>query len=378
MAACGKKEQSVPTKTENTTEQEKSSTKNEKEKSELSDDISDFQISINGTIYQLPMKYSAFTKAGWSYSGEEEEQIQPEETILSDWFQKKEDRILAKLMQFEEKKVAVSEAYISELIIDTNYIKSEDANVLLADEIQLNISTQDDVKAAYGEPTSTEQGEAFASLIYQLTDEGQVILVFDLGNGGVLSEITMENHAKPEEIKEKDKGEEVTEETEEEDYEAPLTMSTELSDYTVLFAGALYQLPIPVSEFVANGWIIVDNETSSLIEGGKTGKVTLMKNQQTLWTTVTNESEKTASVTECYVTKLASNVNDCNVDMEVFGGIRMGMSQEDLEKALTDIPYKKQVSSYTYYEISDEENEDGGYEIIVKDGKITGIEAIFE
>ena len=65
-------------------------------------------------------------------------------------------------------------------------------------------------------------------------------------------------------------------------YVAPTEMGKSLSDFTVEFDGDLYKLPAPVSEFVKNGWEIQENNSDMAIVARGYGKVTLMRNNQTV------------------------------------------------------------------------------------------------
>lgn len=51
-------------------EEEKDTKKPTASSGALSDDLYDFQISIDGTVYQFPMFYSDFEALGWEYDGD--------------------------------------------------------------------------------------------------------------------------------------------------------------------------------------------------------------------------------------------------------------------------------------------------------------------
>ncbi|MDD3404174.1 MAG: hypothetical protein PHQ72_12595 [Hespellia sp.] len=389
MTACGcqacakwsgepvlnQKEQSDATKKTEETKTETDTSKKDEKETKLSEDIYHFEVSVNGEIYQLPMKYAQYTKSGWSYSGDEEEMVSPSAMLLSDWFKRGDNRTLAYLTNFDVSDVSTADSYLGGLMFDRNYIKDEDTQILLADEIQLGVSTPEEVKEAYGEPTKETESETFPTMTYAKDGDSFVELGFDAANGNVLAEITIQNPVMPKEFEESEApDEDAAEETEDETYEAPSAVSSDLFEYTMSFAGNLYQLPVPVSEFVKNGWSMVADATNLAVEPGKTGRVTLMKDNQTLWVKARNSGEIDADIGDCLVSNLAANVKDCDVEMEIADGIQMGMSQEDLEKAIADYEYKKEVSSYTYYEITDKDRKNCGYEVIVRDGKVTGIE----
>lgn len=55
---------------------------------ELSDDIYDFQISIDGTVYQFPMWYSDFEALGWEYDGDNTETLSSNQYTLGQRWKK--------------------------------------------------------------------------------------------------------------------------------------------------------------------------------------------------------------------------------------------------------------------------------------------------
>lgn len=381
MTACGQKETNITTKKEEvSTEKQTTSTKEKSEKkaAELSEDLLDFQISIDDRIYQVPMTYAKYVKAGWAYQGAEESTVHPSQMLLSEWFTKGQNQSLAYLTNFDVQDVTVSESYLGGLMIDLDYMKEEDTKVLLAEEIELGVSTREEVVEAYGEPTSVKESETFPIVTYALDETSYVELGFDAEEGNVLSEIMMMHPVRPKKFEESEIVEEdqSADDESEDVYEEPEAMSEDLFDYTVTFAGDLYQLPAPVSAFVDRGWILVEEKSTLVVAGKSTGAVTLTRDGQTLWIQVSNDSEVDAPIETCQMTNLAANVKDCNVEMEIAGGIHMGMAQAELEQAIAQYEYKKEVSSYTYYEIyePDQEEEQLGYEIIVRDGKVAGIE----
>lgn len=378
MTACGKKEAKATEapKTEEKTEEVKETKEKDDDALELSDDIYDFQVSIDGNVYQFPMKYADFTESGWDYTGDTEESIQPNAYGISEWFENGDNMTMAYLTNFDINAVSVGDCYLGGLMLESNYMEAEGTEVLMAKGIKLGESTQEDVKAAYGEPTSSYESDSFPTMTYESDIYSTIEFGFDAENGGVLNDIDIQNLVAPEDFEAGEVDDSVPAIVSE--YEAPTEVGDDLLDYKISFAGDLYELPAPVSAFIDNGWTVVEDETETTIAGRDSGKVTLMKDNQTFWSYVRNYSENATSYTNCFITTVSANVNDCNVDLEAANGIKMGMSQADLEKALEGYTYEKEETSYVYYDVSDEESLTYGYEIIVRDGVVTGIDVQFD
>ncbi|MDD3362921.1 MAG: hypothetical protein PHW34_14740 [Hespellia sp.] len=375
MTACEQKTtvvKSEKAKTTETANTENTSAKNEKADAELSADIYAFQVSIDGKILQFPMTYQNFMETGWEYTGDEEAGIPAGSGMLSDWFKKGDDMMLGYITNFDTRSETVLNSYITGILITDDYIQDEEREILLPGKIALGTSTQDEVLKAYGDPQDSIESDTFPTMTYEPGENQYVTLTFNRAKDSILSEILIRNEIVPDDFKTSKQDEETAPKGKA--YKAPEVLSNHLFDYTVSFHGALYQLPAPVSEFVANGWELIEDESEMVIESQKTGRVTLTKGDQTFWADVMNDSDQTEEVLNCVVTNLAANVKGCDVEMGISGGVHMGMTQERLEEAIKQYDYKKEVNSYTYYEIADPDREDCGYEVIVKDGIVTGIE----
>ncbi len=164
------------------------------------------------------------------------------------------------------------------------------------------------------------------------------------------------------------------------DYTTPEKLSDQLFDYTFTFDGDLYQLPLPVSALMENGWE-PDEKSDQTVASGEYGWCYLLKDNEELRCMVDNFGSEEAGIADCYITDIEAFIYDCNVEMTIAGGITIGMGSEELLLALEGISYETDddSESFTYYLIADPDEEYGEIEIMVdkETGLVCGIEVEF-
>lgn len=75
-----------PTPEPETEQEEKAERPKAETPSDLSDDLYDFQISIDGVVYQFPMWYSDFEALGWEYLGDNTDTLSSNQyTVAERW-----------------------------------------------------------------------------------------------------------------------------------------------------------------------------------------------------------------------------------------------------------------------------------------------------
>ena len=141
--------------------------------------------------------------------------------------------------------------------------------------------------------------------------------------------------------------------------------------------GALYQLPCPVSEFVNNGWEVVDGKSEESIEGRGSGKVTLRKNNFEFWTYVRNYDDNATAVENSFVTDFQLRDHDANVSVKIAGGVEYHMDQDEAMKILEPMGYEFEegtIEGSGYLTLKYESFKK--YEIYVNDGIIKDIAVV--
>ena len=158
----------------------------------LSDDLYDFQISIDGTVYQFPMWYSDFEALGWEYSGDNTDTLSSNQYAGTQCWKKDDFSVYTILGNLSMNTTAFSDCMVAGISMDKNEFKDCEWEILLPGGIQWGVSNADDIKAAYGDPTSDYDGSDYYEMKYRY-DYYREIKLYVYKDSGVLEEIRIEN-----------------------------------------------------------------------------------------------------------------------------------------------------------------------------------------
>ena len=370
-------EQSTPddtseTKDEETEEKEtKSAASNTP--ATLSDDLYDFQISIDGTVYQFPMWYSDFEALGWEYDGDNTETLSSNQYTGSQRWKKEGFSVYTEFGNLSMNTVAFSDSMVAGISMDKYDLKDCDWEILLPAGIQWGVSNTDDIKAAYGDPSSDYAGSSYYKMTYQY-DYYREIELYVYTDSGVLEEIRIENLVELE-------GADNSVSTEVPDiiknYQAPTELGDDFYSFHVELEGNLYKLPCPVSEFLANGFTIDEANSDMEVASGNSGWISLRYNNQTLRALAKNYADYATTIENCMVTKVESSDYGPDFALTIPGKIKRGDSEEAVKKAIADYNVEESTSDsgYTYYTVYDPNGSSlDKFTVCVKDGVVISIE----
>ncbi|RDU24345.1 hypothetical protein [Anaerosacchariphilus polymeriproducens] len=361
------------------TQDEKSvpSSNNARSTEKVTKDIYTFQIKINDDIYTFPMSYESFSEKGWSYDLKAiSSSYSPNQTSSSIKFVHNQYKLSADccLGNLLTDVVPWADCYIYEFSIDSADVSDTSAKITLSGDIEFGKSKLSDIKAVYGEPSSINEIEDFSILKYHLEYFREIELTIDKKTE-LLKGIRLINFNKQENIEEKNISADVPAIVKK--YTAPKELGDDLDSFVVEYAGNLYQLPVPVSELLKNGWTIKEKTSDSKVAAGNTGYIELRKDNQTLDGTVTNFSTEAATIENCFLNNVIGWNASTNLPIKIQKGITRDMSEKDLRKALSDIDFKESVSSnLKTYSIQNTKSSLDGIHIYVDTNtkKVSGIE----
>lgn len=234
---------------------------------ELSDNLYDYQIMIDNTVYQFPMSVKDFMATGLEVASYDDpnELIRPgyEESI---WFSFKDGSMFtAYVANFAKSEAPVTDCHVvgvalyrnreaaSEILFDTTKIK-------MAKNIILGVSTYDEVISAYGEATDMSYYEEFGTIKYSEDLYRGIELSFDESN--ILKEIDIENIEELDDVVDQDISGNIPEQVA--NYVAPSSLGTDISSGVFELEGELYKLPLPLSELLNDGWQITEKSADSI------------------------------------------------------------------------------------------------------------------
>ena len=343
----------------------------------LSDELYSFQIQVNDDVYQFPMTYDEFISYGWEYKDDDAEMLDSNYRTTSQVFNMGNLKCYAGFINFDINSKPLNECYIYSIQFDTSMLKDSDAVITLPKGISIG-GSMDEAVAAYGTPTRdsvTSSGES-RYVTYSLSSYQDVEINSAYQDIDTIGTISVQNITVPEDFVAGEASDEVPAVVSK--YAAPAQMDDDFSSFVINYGDVLYQLPAPVSVFLDNGWTVVDDSTETTISGRDAGWVTLMRDNQKLKVLARNYSENATDFKNCFIKNVKSDPFDNKTPLTIAKGITIGMSQADLETALTGTEYEKDdsSSSFTYYTIRPLGNLVDKYQIAIK--KETGTVAIIE
>ena len=298
-----------------------------------------YRMKFDGQTMKFPMTYQEFTDMGWELSSSED----PDTKVSTNsygmlTFNKGASSVYADVINLGINEVGLEDCLIGGISVDGSYdVDLTAVSVKLPGDIELGKATLDDIKAAYGEPSDTYEGDLYTKLTYE-KDSYQEVELSVFKDDNTLKEVDMRNFEEPEDY---DKGT-VSDEVPDivTSYETPTALGDDMMDTAVEYMGDLYSLPAPVSAFTANGWEIQDAEDTPYVEGGGIAFIDMMKNNQSIHFSVYNETENATALENCFVRELSFATYDPeSIAMKLSGDITLGADKAELIKMADEKGY---------------------------------------
>lgn len=257
--------------------------------------------------------------------------------------------------------------------MERNNLEGCDWEILLPGGIQYGVSNTDDIKAAYGDPSSDYDGERYYSMTYKY-DFYREISLYVYKDTDTLGTIEIQNLIELEGMDNSVNGdvpEQVT------NYKTPAELGNDLYSFHLELEGNLYKLPCPVSVFLENGFQINEQNSDMEIGAQSYGWAELKYNNQSLRVIVDNYADYATVVENCFVTSIKSSDNGPKWDLVIPGNIKRGDSEADVKEAVKGFETEVETSDsgFTYYTVWNPKGSKlDNYCICLKDGVVLSIE----
>lgn len=349
----------------------------------LSDDIYAFQTEINGEVYQFPMTFAQFEAYGWEYAEDAAQTLDSGYYTVGERFTKDGMQCTVHIVNFDVNPIKITDGYIAGISIDSDISRKADKpdaiKIILPKGITYNTSTAEEARAAYGTPSRENLlSSGTEVLTYEKDYDQEVKLTFD-SETKLLSNITIENYAIPEDFTPTEVSTEVPAIVT--SYKAPSAISDKFADWTVEYGGKLYTLPAPISEFIADGWTIDTAESEATVNGRGSARIQLRKDNQKLRVYAYNYSENATAIENAFIGKVVSDDYDTRISLKISKGITIGTSEADVKKLLEGTTFTvEDSSSFTYYKVTPTDKLTESYVIMIEKetGKVNKIEVMFQ
>lgn len=336
-------------------------TSNDNVKVEMSDDLFDFTFELEGVVYKLPCKYEDLTKNGWTISSTGYNSESKISGNSYDSFSMSKDgrKITVYSYNMSGNVKPIKDCKVGGVKFDAYH----EVDFTIAKGITIN-SSVDEIKTAFGVPGYSNSGSDYESLTYYAEKDSTYNSVeFYITNDGKYSTITLKNFIETEDDK-------TTTSTERpaylDEYKAPSAMGKDLKSSVVKIEGDLYQLPCPVSEFIDNGWKVIQ-QSGDVVAGGK-DSIRMEKNGKKIDLSIINYADYQTTVENCAVYKVYV---DNYGTISIYAGpeasdITIGAAKANVDALVTsDVNYYESTYSHSYGVSEYTNNRDFNLSIIV-------------
>lgn len=352
MAACGGGEGSGSTSSGNTGSSENigtgSSSGTTQEGTNTPEEVNPvykFEMKLDGTTYEFPMKVSKFESKGWKCKENLSEELTPEDGTTI-WWEKDGVIYIVDMYNASANTVPLSECVVSGIRTEKdNYGKDSIPNIVLPGDIKLGEATREEIVAAYGEPGDVfESSEDYYTMYYDLERKQYVHLTLI---SGVLMEVEIRNR-----VAMKGVGDEVSYAIPDmvENYKAP-TVAGDVYNMVVTIDRVSYEVPFPVAELLENEFILLPEYWNLVIPSDDSADVMFRYGNIRVDCKVRNFAKYATTVQNCFVTEIVAEKYGYlqPLNISVLGGIKLGMTEAELEASLSGFTYEKEKSTHTDY-----------------------------
>ena len=321
---------------------------NDKKISEFSENPYDLQFVIGGYMYQLPVTVTEVLKDGWVFGlNEDAENVIPVGETAETYFTLSDGTVVfATLKNFGNEEITLRQAYIVGVKFDKDYI-GEKSYLTFFKNLSLGVSGRKYAENIFGKCHDIFKINSGTVLNYE-KGEKSVKLIFD-NSTGKLKEIEYINTSSPEDFSEN-----AFKNISSQRYKKPEELGDNLVSGVMEIEGDLYKLPIPVSEFLKNGWeISFKEDDKTTLSGNEYAFGTLSKDGVIIPDAEIYNLDKTKNnVENCYVISMAvSSESEFNVSLPK--DIKTQMTEDDFLIAVSGLNCTLNSAEFNQYTFTD-------------------------
>lgn len=222
-----------------------------------------------------------------------------------------------------------------------NFDFSTDIKVYIAKNTELADIKSDDIIAKFGEPTSNEKYDNLPrEIVYETPNADWIYerytFKFD-AETEVLKELSIVNFV--------ESPDDVSQSTEEgieylNKYVAPKSLGNDIKSFNVSVMGDVYTLPAPVSEFVKNGWQIIESKD---VKAGTNEyeAITMKKDNVTFSFNAFNFAKSQVNAKNATIYQIEQDSHSADLKIILPGNISIGTSLTEVEKQLKNSNFTK-------------------------------------
>lgn len=306
----------------------------------------DLQIKIEQSVYQLPMLVKDVLSSGWALgdSAVSDTYLASGEALETYFVSANGSIIFVTVKNFDKNDAQIKDCCLIGLKVDVDCLSGE--KTLLVKDLAMG-STRKAVEDVFGECDDVTKENKGITLLYTKSDEKYASFIFDAEAEKMIS-VAYFNDTVPDEF------EALTEKTEEndkndEDYSKPISLGNDVTAGVIQVDGELYKFPIPVSEFLDNGWEITLDEGGSVVSAEEHLFGVLKKGDvEIAGVDVYNFEESESRVKNCYVVSIEDSTDSGN-GIALPKNVKAGMSEEAFLQAVNGLDYDFDSTHFNEY-----------------------------
>lgn len=353
----------------------------------MSENIYDFTIEIGGNVYQLPLTVHDFMADGWSYQADDSDDAYMDANsylMLGADFENKDGKLVrVEVTNYASRKMKVDNCYITGFSYPSYGTPDDRAAVKFSKGIEVQKSKTDDVKAAYGEPTSYDTNSSGTIYNYKVEDSFYRSYTFNFDADNVMKYFSVTDKVEvPDNYVEPPVSTAAPDYVGE--YKAPSDLGSDAVSGRIQIDKVVYQLPCPFKAFIDDGWKIDgDKGEYEFIASGGNESFTILKQGYEIEIKVKNYTDLALPIEYgqvTYVTAYSYRTKDLNV--AVPGGINMQSAAADLESGDNAKVYSNKDNNDFYKAYKDSKEDDYSHYLSIyvdhDDNKINNITLTYD
>lgn len=283
-----------------------------------------FDIILNDVPYSLPAPYSEFTKNGWQCEALGSKILHPNVKTLYYDMKNGDMVIQISLTNTGETSKPLTECSVSAVKFnEANFATG--TSLKLASSISIG-SSYAETMAMMGQPTnSSETGQA-KYIFYEQGVNQKIKLEFS-PDDDLIKTMEIEN------LVSKNNLNSTATPTSSIDENIANALGNTWKLFNIRYGQAIYQLPIPVSKLLKNGWTLAPEQNKTIKANKAASNIEFKKDGLTLITDIKNYSSSGVQVQDCYVTQMIYDRETMTAPFELAKGITEKSTLGQLEAA---------------------------------------------
>ncbi|MCR5657628.1 MAG: hypothetical protein K6G06_09225 [Butyrivibrio sp.] len=324
------------------------------------DASSAFAFSLGDKSYQVPFKFQELIEDGWKFYSDTDQDIQLEagrgEYIYMICPGDTDCNLSMTVTNFSLNTESIKNGYVTEITLFSHDATKLGKKITMhGGDLVIGESKEADLKAAFGEPSRTNEDSISKTLWYDFGDERDYEhdqkVYFSIDENGVVDYASIDNDVEPENFEQVEVSTDAPAYLSQ--YKEPTELGTDPFSGNFELDGKLYNLPVPLQLLVDNGWEHgIEDETT--VGAGQGYIITLRKNYVSMTCTVYNCGDTATILRNTIVTGInTSSSSIFDNGLKLPDGLNAHMTESELIDYLKkhNITNYEHNNSYNKYEI---------------------------